>query len=188
MHRSFVAACLCSSLFVTFASSAALATERPAVAADPPPKRSVLAAEPARHEDWKGPSPAPKFYFGGLAGMGVLDTAIGFSLLGTAAIRLVERGFANDINNQVFLEGQAGPVFFRGLTAFQYHVHLRWDFNKNEDWTFYAIGGLGGILATGRTVFYPHFGVGAMWHVFARFSLRAELSHEFTGMGVVVPL
>ena len=150
----------------------------PAIAAE----KSDKAAEP-----WKGPSPKERVTVGGMVGAGVLDARVGFSVLPTAAIRLVERGFAQDLNDQVFLEAQAGPLFFSGYTAFQYHVHLRWDFNRNEDWTFFAKGGLGGILGSGRTVFYPHFGIGAIWNVFAKFGVRAELSHEFTGAGIQFP-
>jgi len=154
---------------------------------------NALGAEKA----FKGESPTYQFTVGGLTGVGVVDSRMGYSLLGTAAVKVINRGFADDLNNQVFLEAAFGPLFVAGTTAFQYSFHLRWDFVKDEDWTFYALGGLGGVItgstyspvAAGPTkassMFYPRFGIGAMWGLFEVASLRAELSHELIALGVV---
>ncbi len=146
---------------------------------------------------FKGHSPTYQFNVGGLTGLGVVDSRPGYSLLGTAAVKIINRGFVEDINNQVFLEVAFGPLFVGGGTAFQYSFHLRWDFVKDEDWTFYAVGGLGGVItgssyspiplgpAKASSMFYPRLGLGAMWGLFSVASLRFEISHELLAMGVV---
>lgn len=151
-------------------------------------------------KDFKGEAPSQNFHLGAMGGIGVIDSRVGASFQGTAAVKVMNRGFADDINNQLFVEAQFGPLFVAGTTAFQYSFHLRWDFIKDYDWTFYGLGGLGGVItgpsytpiAAGPTVassiFYPRFGVGAMWGLFEFVSIRFELSHEFIGLGAVVHL
>lgn len=148
-------------------------------------------------QDFKGEPPTYTFNLGGLAGVGVVDSRAGFALLGTAAAKIINKGFAGDINNQVFLEAAFGPLFVAGVTAFQYGFHLRWDFVKDEDWTFYGVGGLGGVITgsayspipagptKASSMFYPRFAVGAMWGLFPMANLRFELSHELIALGVV---
>lgn len=150
---------------------------------------SKPSAQPARAaEDFKGEPPATEVTFGALGGLGIINSRAGFSLLGTAAKKIVNKGFAPDINNQVFIEVQAGPMFLSGGPAFVYSAHLRWDFPKDEQWTLYALGGLGG-YATGadlgsQWLLFPRFGVGAMMYLNDNLSLRAEVSHELIATGV----
>ena len=149
---------------------------------------------------FKGEAPPQNFHLGAMAGIGVIDSRVGASFQGTAAVKVMNRGFVDDINNQLFVEAAFGPLLLTGSTVFQYSFHLRWDFIKDMDWSFYALGGFGGMIsgtdysplppAPGRSVsyFYPRFGVGAMWGLFELVSLRVELSHEFIGLGAVVLL
>jgi hypothetical protein len=140
-------------------------------------------------EIWKGPSPKEVFTVGGVTGVGIVDGFAGFTLLGQGAIRILSRGFiGGEINDQVFAEVQFGPVFAGGTTFWLYGAHLRWDFNRDEDVTFFATAGLGGTIA-GRTMlnqveFYPHLGLGLFWHFANNISLRAEISHAIMGLGV----
>lgn len=143
-------------------------------------------------EDFKGKDEPSEFGLGALAGMGILDNHVGFALLGAASKKIVHRGFISDITNSVSIEVEMGPLFVSGGTAFQYSGHLRWDFEKDAQWTFYALGGLGGDI-TGASLgdrfeLFPRFGIGAMWKIGQNFNLRAELSHEFIGLGIIFPL
>ncbi len=160
----------------------------------------LVSGAQAAEKAFKGQPPPYQFNLGGLAGLGVVDSRPGFSLMGTAAVKIMNHGFAEDINNQVFLEAAFGPLFVSGGTAFQYSFHLRWDFVKDEDWTFYGLGGLGGVITgssyspiplgptKASSMFYPRFGIGAMWGLFDIASLRVELSHELIALGIVFML
>jgi len=135
------------------------------------------------HEDWKGDSPDTQFnlgFGGGLAFNG--PSSVGGILLGSAATKISPRGFVPDINNQVFLEVQAGPEFFRTLTVFTGSLHLRWDFHRNEDLSLFAVGGLGTRLASGLTQFYPRLGLG-MFYRFDVVDLRLEISQNWFVIG-----
>ena len=143
-------------------------------------------------ENWHGKPYDNLFDVGGMTGMGILDGRVGYEVRGSVAVKVAHHGFFPDINNQLFLELQPGILFISGSTAFTYSLHLRWDFNMNEDWSFYAVGGFGGDI-TGHTLgdrveLYPRLGIGARWNVYANFGFRFEFSHEFTGIGVAVPL
>ncbi len=154
----------------------------------------------ALEKAFKGEAPTQKFHLGAMGGIGVVDSRVGASFQATAAVKVLDRGFADDINNQLFIEGQFGPLFIAGGAAFQYSCHLRWDFIKDLDWTFYGLGGLGGVVtgtsyspipagpSSASSLFYPRFGIGALWGLFEMVSLRAELSHEFIGFGAIVLL
>src|SRR5262249_22297313 len=136
----------------------------------------------SRAEDWKGkPTPA-NFGFGALAGLGVIDSTGGFALMGTAARKLFQPGFVPDLNDTVWIEAEVGPMFTSGATAFMYSAHLRWDFEKDPIWTFYALGGLSGSITPASLgshfELFPRFGAGALWTVSPLFQLRGELSHE----------
>src|SRR6476620_9165319 len=71
-------------------------------------------------EDWKGTPDESSFSFGGLAGLGIIDTSAGFALLGTASQKIVRHGFIPDIANSVSVEVAAGPVFMSGSTPFNF--------------------------------------------------------------------
>ena len=143
-------------------------------------------------EDWKGTPPPVQWTAGGMAGLGVIDSTAGLYVSGNLAKKIQDRGFAPDINNQVFAEGQGGPFFAKGSTAFMYGLNLRWDFILNEEWTIYGLGGLGGIVsgvALGdHFQLFPRFAAGAFWtfsHAFSPpMSIRAELSHEWITAGL----
>jgi hypothetical protein len=143
-------------------------------------------------EDWKTPGLPPLYHFGALTGLGVIDHYGGFTLLGTASMTVMDRGFAPDISNSVAVELEAGPMFTSSHAAFWYSAHLRWDFQKDEDWTFYALGGLAGNDTPdslgGHFEIWPRFGIGTIWRIDAAISLRAELSHEFMGLGISFPM
>jgi hypothetical protein len=151
-------------------------------------------AEPygAGAEDWKGPLSIKEWSIAALPGLGVINSTGGFTLQGVLAKRILEHGFAPDINNQVFIEVQAGPFFSGPGSAFLFSTHLRWDFTLNTDWSFYAIGGLGGNVASdsfgNQWQLLPRFGVGSVLNIERQTGLplgiRAELSRELIGVGV----
>lgn len=140
------------------------------------------------HEMWKGPSRPSQFDVGALAGASIMNGSAGFGLMGTGAIKIVDRGFANDLSDQVFVEAEMGPTFISNSTVFTYSIHLRWDFNKDDDLAFYALGGVGGSFAgaalANQVQVYPRFGVGLLWRFADRLALRAEISHELLAAGI----
>ena len=148
-------------------------------------------------KDWVGRSNDTEFQLDGLAGLGVVDNSIGFALMGAVSKRILERGFVADINDSVFIETELGPMFTSGTALFMYSLHLRWDFQLNPDWAFFAIGGLAGDIYSGSNgnstasgshfELYPRFGIGAFWQVAPQFRLRAEISHELIVAGASFP-
>lgn len=159
--------------------------------APPPPMpkdATTAASRSSAGENWKGEAPRSMFHVGGLTGAGFLSETGGFSILGVAAIKVAHKGFVESFTNQVFLEAQAGSLFVASQTFFQWNLQLRWDFVLDEYWTFYAVGGLGGVLGNGRSPFYPRFGIGAQWNLFVVCGIRAELTRDFIGAGVMFPL
>ena len=138
-------------------------------------------------EDFKG-SPSEKEVTAGVTmGYGRADALGGFAVHLNAAKKILNRGFVNDINNQVFLEFELGPVFRDGADPFLYSVHGRWDFQKDSQWTFFAIGGLAGhyyhVADKSHVGFYPRFGIGSFYHIVDNVSIRAEVSHELIAVG-----
>jgi hypothetical protein len=132
-------------------------------------------------EEWKGPAPIEKAHLGALMGLS-LDGGGRFALLGTASWRVVEQGFAPDINNQVYIETELGA----GLgadTRFIYSLHMRWDFVRNATWTPFAIGGLSGSSGDNFTL-APRFGVGSFWNVAPGWTVRGEISHDLVVAGI----
>lgn len=188
MRRRWFALAL--ALVVVQAPWSAFAAPPAAHAADriapmPPAEKSTTKVSAER---WKGEHPKSLFHVGGLTGAGFLSETAGFSILGVAAVKILNKGFLDDFTNQAFLEAQAGALFVGGQTYFQWNLQLRWDFVLDEYWTFYAVGGLGGVSGNTRNTFYPRFGIGAVWNLFVVCSLRAELTRDFIGAGVVFPL
>lgn len=138
-------------------------------------------------EEFKGKPPVEELKLGVMTGLGVIDArgALGFAL--SPSYKVVDHGFVGDINNQVFAEMTLGGEFFGGESAFLYSAHLRWDFVRNSKWTYFALGGLGGNAVggeEGRWSLAPRFGVGGFYRIDSRMTVRAEVSHEFTGIGV----
>lgn len=142
--------------------------------------------------DWKGADERAEVHLGGLMGMGTIDSQAGFVVLGTASKKIIHHGFVPDIANSVSVEIQAGPLFVYSTTVFAYSAHLRWDFQKDERWTIYALGGLAGNVTGGglgsRFILLPRFGIGSFIRLNEWIYLRGELSREVIGVGVTVPL
>jgi hypothetical protein len=190
MKKTFVAGNRVSKtvivLALAFSTSVAQAANKtassPQVISSSPARESVSAAE-----DWKGPSESAEWSLSALTGLGIVNATPGFAIMGAAAKKILDRGFVPDINNSVWIETEMGPVIAKGSAAFQFSGHLRWDFVRNDDWTFFAIGGFGG-SSTGEKLgdkfeFYPRFGAGALWKIFADFDVRGEVSHELIVLG-----
>jgi hypothetical protein len=121
--------------------------------------------------------------FGAMGGIGLYDPKAAFTIIPNFAFRIVDTGFAPDISNQVFLETAVGPIFVGGQSKITYSVHLRWDFKKDEQWTIYGLGGLGG---NSQLAIYPRFGGGAFYKVTDLLYARAEASHEYVIFGAGV--
>lgn len=152
-----------------------------------------LAESPKSEADpWKGKSGPADWSFGAQLGLGVLNSAPGFALVATGGYRILRDGFVPDINDSAFAELQMGPLFVSGTVALLFSAHLRWDFTRDEQWTFYGLGGLGGFAAPvslgSASALYPRFGIGAIWKIHPIFGMRAEISHEMTTVGGVFTL
>jgi opacity protein-like surface antigen len=162
--------------------------------AAPKSPRTIAAGEPygAGYEDWKWPLAEHEWTAAVLPGVGIINNSAGFTLQGAIAKKIMHQGFAPDMNNQVFVEVQAGPYTTGGGSALLFSTHLRWDFTLNGDWTFYALGGLGGNATSERLgnqfQLLPRFGVGGVLDIerqtHAPIGIRGELSRELIGIGV----
>lgn len=141
-------------------------------------------------EDYQTYVPDHRFTLGVSGGFGLVDTSGGFALIGHAATRIAKDGFIPDIVNPVFLEVGFGPLFTSGTTVWMYSLHMRWDFVKNSNWTWFAIGGFGGNITNeefgDRVAFHPRFGVGAFYET-EFLTYRADFSHELITVGVSYP-
>ncbi len=148
------------------------------------------AVQPQVVEPWKGP-PAPRnFTLGVLTGMGIRDGSTGFSLMGNAGFKIAHEGFLPDVNDQAFIETEMGALWVSAGSAFTYSLHLRWDFERDATWTFFAMGGLGGTI-TGQALgsswrLAPRFGAGAFWRLDPKFHVRFEIAADVIGTGINV--
>lgn len=157
---------------------------------------ALLGLLPAIHAlavetDWNWPLPTHEWTLGVVPGVATINSNTGFSLQFAAAKKMIHKGFAPDISNQVFAEIEAGPFTSSGGSALLYSAHLRWDLMLNSDWTFFALGGLGG-SKTGTSLgnqfqLLPRFGIGALLDLQKQthlpLALRGELSRELIGIG-----
>lgn len=142
-------------------------------------------------EPWKGVTETSPIEVGAMVGMNLYGTDVNWSLLGTGAYLLLDKGWADDVDDRVWVELELGPSFFsvagKNSTGLQYSTHLRWDFSYNEYWTFYGLGGLGGYLlpsALGSSfTIHPRFGGGVQYQTKTALMFRGEISHEFMGVG-----
>lgn len=169
----------------------------PARAADAqgsaPPVATTAAkpSTPVAGEPWKGTTTVRPFEAGLMSGVSIYGNRGVWSVLPSAAFLLKDRAFIADLDNRVWAELQAGPAFFSAGTtthaAFQYSLHLRWDFNYNETWTFYGLGGFSGYgfpsSLGGAFTFHPRFGAGAEYQTKSPLMIRGEVSAEFIGLG-----
>lgn len=143
-------------------------------------------------ENWKGKTESPPFEVGGMLGMNLFGDDINWSVLGTGAYLIVPEGWVDDIDERIWAELELGPSFFSagGLkkTGLQYSGHIRWDFTFNQEWTFYALGGLGGYYLPenfgSHLTVAPRFGMGAQYQSKLPMMFRGEFSHEFIGVGL----
>jgi hypothetical protein len=153
---------------------------------------STSYANSGSEADWKMPGLPPLYNFGAMSGLGVIDSYGGVAILGTASLTVLDRGFIPDISNSVATEIEAGPMITSGHGAFWYSLHMRWDFQKDSDWTFYALAGLAGngtpSSLGGHFEIWPRIGAGAMYKITSGILLRGEVSHEFTGIGLSIPV
>lgn len=150
----------------------------------------VLPAVSSASSDFKGEASGADIAVGGMAGFGQVYSEFGFALIGSVSKSIAQQGFVPDINDQVSVEVQAGPLLINGSTLAVYSAHLRWDFIKDPTWTLYAIGGAAGSvgkLAEGGQsdfVMHPRFATGAFLKLAPLIALRGELSAEWTTIGV----
>jgi hypothetical protein len=152
--------------------------------------QEVVTASPASSDDYYKSYHDEKSVFGVSAGMGLIDTRIGFVIIPNISHRIVTEGFIPDIVNPVFLEFMFGPFLAEGTTSWIYSGHLRWDFVKNAKWTWFALGGLGGNLMKNsladRLAIHPRFGIGFM-REYETFIVRGDFSHEQITFGFAYP-
>ncbi len=173
------------------AANAFAADEAPTVQATPsaPLVRAVPMATP---ELWKGKLSDRDWEVGGIAGLALVEPNYGISLQAQISKRLFADGWVEDITNPVSIEISAGPAFVKGHSPFILSTQLRWDFERDEDWTLFAIGGLGaqftGVELGDRSLVHLRFGVGAFRRLDERLRLRMEASHEILGVGVTYAL
>jgi hypothetical protein len=172
-------------------ASAFAADETPTVQAtsSSPAVRSVPMATP---EDWKGPLSDRDWEVGGIAGLALVEPNYGIALQAQISKRLFSEGWVEDITNPVSIEMSAGPAFVKGHSPFILATQLRWDFERDQDWTLFAVGGLGaqftGPELGDRSLVHLRFGVGAFKRLDERLRLRMEASHEVLGVGVTYAL
>jgi len=145
-------------------------------------------------EAWKGRTTVRPLEFGLMSGAAIYGSDVNWSILPSVAHLLKDRAFAEDIDNRVWIEGQFGPTFFsshqKSQTGLQYSVHLRWDFNLNEHWMFYGLGGLSGFglpkAYESSFTLHPRFGAGAEYQTKTALMVRGEISAEFIGLGAAL--
>lgn len=140
-------------------------------------------------EDFKGPAADNDYTVGGLMGANEYNGKYGLGIVGNFARRVIQHGFVPDINDQVFVELELGPSFFADGSALFYSAHLRWDFEKDYDWTFFALGGIGGYKTFEKKGnefrIFPRFGAGVLFRLTPEVKLRAEVSHEYISLGAL---
>jgi len=142
-------------------------------------------------EDYKTYRPSDSVRLGVSGGMGLINTTPGLLILPSISTVIAREGWIPEIVNPVSIEGQLGPMFAKGQTLWMYSAHLRWDFVKDELWTLFALGGVGGNFYDNTKfgsdfAFHPRFGVGAFYDMGA-FLYRAELSPEAITFGLASP-
>lgn len=153
---------------------------------------AAFASPQPGQELWKGTPYEQVFSFAALNGVGILNGRAGYGINGYIGFKILHEGFVNDINDQVHLEFLGGPLFVSGGTAFNLAAWMRWDFHKDEMWTFYGAGGLGTLFSGASlgnlTRIFPRVGIGAMWRPLVGMSFRMEVTGDFIGLGIAVQL
>lgn len=143
-------------------------------------------------EYWKGSTSPEMVNFTLMTGNGTAGYPNAFTLMSMVAVKMMDRGFLDEINNQVFIEGEIGPHFVTSSPNWLVGARIRWDFEMNLLWRFYAAGGAGFVIPNSDTKapfpFYPRIALGTFIQFNAYWKLRAEVSHEFTGVGLTFAL
>jgi opacity protein-like surface antigen len=191
MKHTVYSACIASLLVTSAAVAANKAAAPHASQAMPAVVANESAGQSYTGEPWKGRPDSSQFSVGALTGLGTVGTSGGYALLGTASKKIIQNGFVPDINNSVSVELEFGPLFTHG-TNWAYSAHLRWDFQRDDEWTLYALAGAGGDITSGdrgnEFLLFPRVGLGAMWRFSPLFAIRGEFSHELLALGVNFPL
>jgi len=143
-------------------------------------------------EDWKGKPREHSTEVGAMTGLGVYDGAVGASLFVGGSEKILHDGLIDGVNDQFFGEIYLGSVFLSEGSVFQYALQGRWDFHRNDTWSVYAMGGLGGTI-TGKSLddswrLAPRFGVGTFYELNPKVKLRAEVSHDLMILGAAYRL
>lgn len=143
-------------------------------------------------EDWKGPRSTHDWDFSFSSGLGLLSGNAGVPIVFSGAKKVVHEGFVPDINNQVFIEAQTGPLFIKSETVWLWSAHLRWDFEQDERFRYFAVAGLGGNFVPkalgGRSEFFPRVGLGMFYSLTPELKARVDVSHEWITAGVTLAL
>jgi hypothetical protein len=137
---------------------------------------------------WQGAAPEDDFQVGFLTGLALIEPHYGFGVLGHVAKRVVKDGWLADVSDAVYLEGTMGTVFVKSQHPFVYSLALRWDFQYNESWNLYALGGVGGQVSGpelgDRSLIFLRTGLGAFYSLRDNMKLRVEVSHEWISTGL----
>src|ERR1041385_5050312 len=75
-----------------------------------------LSARAGNDESWKGPSDKSRVRFSAMSGLALVDDFAGLGIIGAASVKILNRGFVQDINDQIWVEFEAGPLFYNGTT------------------------------------------------------------------------
>jgi len=150
-------------------------------------KNHPTAQNTSNFNDWKGKPSDKEWNLAPLTGLSIFDGKAGMAILGAFAKKVSHEGFVPDINDQVFLEIVLGPLLIDSETAFFSSIHVRWDFQFDDFWRFYSVGGVGNHItgdALGKVFrVFPRFGAGVLMSLSDDLDLRAELSHEVSLIG-----
>lgn len=133
--------------------------------------------------------------FGGLG----VDFFESFGIQARYAYRVLTDGLIEGLNNPLYLEGGLGMTFYgtqvgkRGVTGFNVVLTGRWDFQMDEQWIFFADAGFGvTAVSSGLKAddvrgggFFPAVGVGAMFNINQDTAVRADVSYQFLGAGLL---
>lgn len=143
-------------------------------------------------EYWKGPRSTHDWDFSFSSGLGLLSGNAGIPMIVSGAKKIDHEGFVPDINNQVFIEAQTGPLFIKSETVWLWSAHLRWDFERDEQFRYFAFAGLGGNFVPkslgDRSEFFPRVGLGMFYSITKELKARVDVSHEWVTAGVTLAL
>lgn len=145
----------------------------------------LLTASPAlASKSFKGTQPSPDLTAGVVTGLGILGYGAGLPFHLTLSKRFAPAGFIEDINNSGHIEIEAGPSL-GSFTSIYFAAHLRWDFVKDDLLTFYGTGGVASNVLLSTLWFSPRFSVGLFYRLAKTVALRAQVSHDLVGGGVI---